>query len=85
MSVASRTIEMVFSLNQLSREREKVLVAAMASSSAGRAAIRLNSATMRTCNLAPATLLRHARHRPVPWNAITPTMAITSTRLVNRA
>ena len=73
----------VWRLNQLSSERENVVVAATASSSAGSAVMRLNSSTMRTCRRAPATLLRQARQRPIACTAITATMAITSSRLTN--
>ena len=65
-------------LNQLSSARENVVVAAIASSSAGSAAIRLNSATMRACSRAPATFSFQARHRPIICQAITATMAMTS-------
>ena len=72
-------------LNQLSSAREKVVVAAIASSSAGSAAIRLNRATMRTCRRAPATFSLHARTRPTSWMAISATMATTSSALMMSA
>ncbi len=52
----------VRSENQPSSEREKVVVAATASSMAGNAAMIENKSTMRTCRRAPASLARHARH-----------------------
>ena len=48
---------MVCWLNQLSSAREKVVVAAIASSRAGSAAIKLNRPTMRACSRAPGDLL----------------------------
>jgi hypothetical protein len=72
-------------LNQLSSARENVVVAATARSSAGSAAIRLNSATMRACSRAPATFSFHARHRPIICQAITATMAMTRRTLIMRA
>ena len=50
--------------NQPSSEREKVVVAATASSTAGSAAMRVKRATMRVCSRAPGTLSFHARRNP---------------------
>ena len=72
-------------LNQLSSEREKVVVAATASSRAGSAAITLNRATMRACRRAPATFFFQARHSPMTCTAMTATIATTSTALTTRA
>ena len=79
------TIARVRVENQLSSEREKVVVAATASSSAGSAAMTLNSATMRMCSRAPGMLLaprtRKADHLP---GDAAPIIAMMSTTLTKR-
>ncbi len=50
--------------NQLSSDRENVVVAATASSIAGTAAVIENSSTIRTCRRAPGSFARQARHIP---------------------
>ncbi len=77
------TIEVVCRLNQLSSEREKVVVAATASSRAGRAVMTLKSATMRACSRAPATFFFQARRNPTACTAMTTTMASASRTLMN--
>ena len=78
-------IARVRSENQPSSEREKVVVAATASSMAGSAAMIENNSTMRTCSRAPASLARQARHMPMPCHAMTAIMAAMSTTLKNSA
>src|SRR6056297_2010789 len=71
--------------NQLSSERENVVVAATARIMAGNAAINENSATIRTCRRLPATFCRHALSKRLTWKAITTIIAMISAILMNRA
>ncbi len=50
--------------NQLSSEREKVIVAPTASSSVGSAAMMVNSATMRMCSRAPGVRCAPGARQP---------------------
>ena len=75
-------MDLVRSENQWSRPRSSEIEANTASRMAGTTAMTLNRLTMRTWSWAPAVCLLRASQSPVTCQAMMPTIASTSTRLI---